>query len=255
VRHGIAGLAISIACFACGGGGDPPPPTKQPPPAAKQEEAFAGFHFAPTFERHTPAGTKLTPLAEVSLPHAAKMKAVVATHREDRNPALQVELWTFEQRAEDNIVAPLEGPAPLLQLDARAPDSPELEALRRDLAAPRVVVGRPQGLDVGDALQALERMHQLAQSVRDEAAPPQERLDATAEFVRGLDDDLWLSQQRVPWLLDLLAEGPWTIVGDLDGTDRRTRMRAKPGEGKPEYSLAFLRKRDGWVLQEFEQRR
>jgi hypothetical protein len=254
-QHRVVGLAISIAVFACGGGSsDPPPKVRQDAPVAERSAIFTGFRFAPTLEKHAPAGTKLAPLAEISLPHEARMKALIATHRADRKPSLQIEVWTFEQRGEDDVT-PVGDPKPILQVEGRAADTPELEALRRDVAAPVSIVGRPQGLALQTATDALERLQDRAKIVRDEQQDAQTRLDALAEFVRGLDDDLWLSQKHVPWLLDLLATGPWMLVGQPDGSEHRTRMRAKPGEGMPEYSLAFLLKHGGWVLQEFEQRR
>jgi hypothetical protein len=254
VRHRLVGLAISIG-FACGGGSDEAPPAAAAQaPAAEQSARFGGFRFTATLEKHTPAGTELATLAEVSLPHAATMKAIVAAHRMDREPPLQIEVWTFEQRTEDEL-APVGDPATLIRLEGRLPDPPDVEALRRELAAPTAVVGRARGLDVESATLALERLHAQAKIVSDIAAAPRKRVDALAEMVRGLEDEQWLSQERMPWLLDLLAQGPWVIVGQPDGTAHRMRMRAKPGEGKPEYSLAFLKKPDGWVLQQFEQRR
>lgn len=254
MRHRLVGLAISIG-FACGGRSEePPPPTKQDSPPEQERAGFEGFRFTPTLEEHTPAGTTLATLAEISLPHAATMKAVIATHRADRKPVLAIEVWTFEQRTETEL-APVGPPTPLMQLVGRPSETPELEALRREIAAPRVVVGRPSGFGVESAPKALERLHAQAKIVRDESASPRTRVDALAEVVRGLDDEQWLSQKRVPWLLDVLAEGPWIVVGSPEGTAHRIRLRAKPGEGKPEYSLAFLRKPDGWVLQTFEQRR
>jgi hypothetical protein len=253
VLHRHVGLAISIAVVACGGA-DTPPPTKEEPVAA-QGESFSGFRFAPSFEKHAPQGTKLAALAEISLPHEGRMKAIVATHRDDRKPALQIDLWTFAQRGDEDV-EPIGDPKLLLQLDARgARGTPELEAVKRDLAAPVSVVARPQGLGLETAEKALERLHARARTIRDDTASGDARLDALEELMRGLDDDVWLSQSRVPWMIDTLAVGPWLLVGPAEGAPHRARLRARPGEGKPEYSLAFLRKRDGWVLQSFEQRR
>jgi hypothetical protein len=253
VRHGFIGLAISIAASSCGGGNaDPPQPIEQAP--ANVEQTSPGLRFVATVEKLAPAGTLLAVLAEVNVSHEGRMKAVVVTHRGDRKPELQIDLWTFAQRKEDEL-EPLGNPQLVLGVAARAPETPELEALRRELSAPASMAARPQGLPLTTATDALERMQELAKIVRDDAADPRKRVDALAEFMRGLDDDIWLSQQRVPWMLDLFVEGPWIVIGQPDGSAHRTRMRAKPGEGKPEFSLAFLLKSGGWVLQEFEQRR
>ena len=247
---------VSLLAFGCGNN-DP-----QPAPVAETKkddallgEGFPGFRFAPTLEKHNPPGMVLKPVAEVGLPSARRMKAVVATHRQDRTPKLQIELWTFDQQGEEDVLAPAGDPAPLLPLTRGGGDKAGLEELRRDLAAPRTVVTRPQGLAVDSAEAALHRLHDRAKLLAEIDGDPKARVEALAEYISGLDDELWLSSKHIPRSIEVLHEGPWVLIGDPDGSKYRTRLRAKAGEGKPEFTLAFLRKRDGWVLQSFDQRR
>ena len=246
--------------LAVGCGNKDPQPAPVTETETKKEdallgEAFPGFRFAPTLEKHSPQGMVLKPVAEVGLPSARRMKAVVATHRPDRTPKLQIELWTFDQQGEEDVLAPAGDPSPLVPLSRGHADKAGLDELRRDLAAPRTVVTRPQGLAVDSAEAALHRLHDLAKLLANIDGDPKARVDALAEYISALDDDLWLSSKHVPRSIEIFHEGPWVLIGEPDGSKYRTRLRAKPGDGKPEFTLAFLRKRDGWVLQSFEQRR
>jgi hypothetical protein len=255
-RLGVLGLLGTAFAVGCGKKSPEPAPVV----ATRKDDAllgerFPGFRFAPTLDKHKPEGVIIKPLAEVGLPDARRMKAVVATYAASARPDLQIQLWTFDQQGEEDVLAPAGDPTPLLPLAVGQADADSLAELRRDLAAPRTVVGRPQGLAVDSAEAALHRLHDRAKVLADIEADPKARVDALAEFVSGLDDELWLSSKHIPRSIEVFHEGPWVVIGAPDGSKYRTRLRAKAGEGKPEFTLAFLRKRDGWVLQSFEQRR
>lgn len=238
----VVGLMGSL--LGCDGASRGAPPEEQPLQNAPSkplelDPRDQGFHFGPTFTVHRPPGSALIPLAEVGVADRRSMQAVVA-YADVQGPAIG--LWRFEMGGEKDTLQPSSSPVRLLAVrDGEAVDVEALNELRTQMGTGHAVVTHPQGLEKNTALDALDALHDAAQRVHDTDASAQQRVEALAQFVRGLDEDLLLSRSGLPKALSAM-QVPTRVPESPDPKQRRVTLL------RDGLQISMLRKSDGWVI-------
>jgi hypothetical protein len=239
-------LALTSGWVACRGEG----PSEQKAPSTAVETAAelpAGavrWRFVPTLEQHLPAGAVGETVLELSQP---RQRTVVILAAVLRAGAAHVELerWTFAQSPDGQSLQLVEGGEPMVRLRAGT-RNPRLTELRRDLAAPGVVLTRPIGLpSVADPEPFLGALAAAFATLRNAKAEPRERVHAATVVVRGLDDTVVLERDAIWEVAELLGSLPGEVVVQVLG-ERRARAKLPHAGGTA--TLELQRKSDGWAI-------
>jgi hypothetical protein len=242
--------ASVLAPVACGR--EESRPAKAAGPVA-QEPALGPvlrWRFLPTLQASLPSGVTAVPIMEVGLPHRGKVRIMAAAFRPGQKTPLRVELLDFDQNNERDKLE-LEGePTSILRLDGAGSRSKELLPLRRQMAAPRSKVYRPLGLDVAGPAELVARLTTAAKTTRDDTAGAQDRAQALADLVRGLDDSIVFERDELYLALETFGQGPWSIEQDAAESARRHAVVAT-ARGRS-LKLGIVRTSGGWTLASME---
>jgi hypothetical protein len=224
--------------------------TAAAPSPVPASDATDDWRFRPTFERSLPPGVHGIPLIEASLPDHAQVRIVAATGRVEGG-ALGIEIWTYDQRNPEDVLALLGPPEPILRLDPEQPSSPALGVFRRQLAAPGTKVVHPMGLplETSSPEDGVALLQSTARTVRDANAETAQRVEALARLVRGLDDALVLEVDAVGEILLLLGiESDWKVERVEALSTRRQMVHTHCDAGRR--VMTWMKKPGGWVLAE-----
>lgn len=220
-------------------------------PAA--EEA-SPWRFVPTLAQHLPTGAVGEPVLELSQPRQRTVVILAAVLRAGAQH-VEIERWTFAQSPDGQSLQLLEGGEAMVRLRPGT-RNPKLGDLRRELAAPRVVLTRPLGLDTAEPRLLLDRLATAFTTLHDAKAEPQARVAAAAMVVRGLDDTVVLERDaawEVAALLEPLARAPADTSSAIEVerlAERRARARLPHAGGTA--TLELQRKSDGWAISGLE---
>lgn len=201
------------------------------------------WRFVPTLEQHLPAGAVGVPVLELSRPRQRTVTILAAVLRAGAEH-VELERWTFAQSPDGKELELVTGGEALVRLRP-GPRSPALTELRRDVAAPNVVLTRPVGLAAADARASLDALATAFTTLRDAKAEPRTRVEAAATVVRGLDDTVIFDHDAIWEVAELLDPAPTTIEMD-PLSDRRARARLSHAGGTT--ALELQRKSDGWAV-------
>lgn len=241
-----------VACGGEGTGGqDRPGPSTvgataaNTAPEATDETASDAtrWRFVPTLEQHLPPGAVGVPVLELSRPRQRTVTILAAVLRAGAEH-VELERWTFAQSPDGKELELVTGGEALVRLRP-GPRSAALTELRRDVAAPNVVLTRPVGLAATDARAAIDALSKAFATLRDAKAEPRARVEATATVVRGLDDTVIFDRDAIWEVAELLDPAPAQI--ELEALSER-RARAKLSHAAGTVMLELQRKSDGWAI-------
>lgn len=250
----LVGAAI-VGVASCEDASSPTqrPPAPNPAEPTKVSPAGHGSLFGPTLARFKPPGSQMAVVAEVGNPDNGTMLAVIATHTTTRTPALRLELWTFDQRGEDETLQPRAAPAALVPIHARGePVGKDLARVRRFMAAAGTSVYHPQGVDSPTATAAFEQLRTLAKQALKADSSGQQQVDALAALLAGLDDKLWLRTAGPTALIAALAGTKWSVTPGPAPSAFRAQLQVTSDAGQ--HTASLLKKKGGWVLAAWESR-
>jgi hypothetical protein len=237
-------LVSAISPSGCGEGGAPATPA--PPPPSAEAHTPGIWRYGAQMQR-TMGATPFEIVLEVSSGARGRAWVVAAVQRTAAaRPAVTLEVWTFEQRQDD--VEPVGEPQVLVRARPTDPRPDAHDQLRRDLAAPGVVVHRPLGVDAKDATTLVEQLAAHARTSVDPEADDAARVSALAELVRGLDDTLVFEHDRLAKVRDLLAAPGLQLDAPEEVSARRTRVPLR-GPGARQVVEVWA-KGDGRVIAE-----
>jgi hypothetical protein len=251
-------LALSWGCGGASTSGDGPGDAAATTARTPTEPDASGpWRFVPTLEQHLPAGAVGEPVLELSQPRQRTVVIVAAVLRAGAEH-VELERWTFAQGPDGQSLERVDGGEPILRLRP-GPKNPNLAVLRRELAAPGVVLTRPMGLPVDPPLALIEQLTLASLTVRDPQAEPRARVRAAATLMRGLDDTVVFERDAIGELAMLLAppphgRGPRPAEVERLG-ERRARVTLhEPAEGALGGTtvLELQRKSDGWAISSLE---
>ena len=203
---------------------EPDPETHRraaPPRPVAAERDVGPWRYLPTLQAAAPQGIAIEPILELdeSLHGRVHMLAVVAR---DKGPTL--ELWSFDQSNEANVLRPSGEPKVLFGLAPPAPDPATLEDFSRRMAAPgtelRRILGAEKGMEPTEALKSLVRSAQVATNT---GATAEHRARALAALFQPLQNSVLLRTRPVTALVDLLAAETTTISAPHQLGARRVR--------------------------------
>lgn len=250
IRRGrvhVLALATSVLLGSSSCGGEPTQATRpegaQPSEAAASPEQASPWRFVPTLEQHLPAGAVAEPVLELSQPRQRAVVIVAAVLRA-KAEHVALERWTFTQSPDGQSLQLVEGGEALLRLRP-GPRHPQLGELRRELAAPRVVLTRPLGLPATDARALLEQLVTAFATLHDAKADPRARVQAAATVVRGLDDGVVFERDAIWEVAALLAPAPAGIEVEVLA---ERRARATLPHAGATATLELQRKSNGWAI-------
>ncbi len=230
------GLVIFCA-IVLGGCGTPTPP-EDPPAQPTPTPPRTGFRFEPTLEAHRPEGSAIALVAEAGDVARGTLTLIVAHHD---GSALSLAAWHFASTGEDDTLVPAGDPARMLAIRAgEQTDEDTLQAFIRTRAAGHGAAARPQGIEAGDAAEALKKLHRHATIALDPDRSPRAQVDALAAFSRGLDDDLLFSRAGLSRALERLGET--AAPSRPEGSARRATVTWGAS------SVQLLKKGDGWTV-------
>lgn len=231
---------------ACGGeskdGKDRSGSSVSPETPAETASDAVHWRFVPTLEQHLPAGAVGVPVLELSRPRQRTVTILAAVLRAGAEH-VELERWTFAQSPDGQSLQLVTGGEALVRLRP-GPRSAALTELRRDIAAPNVVLTRPVGL-AADARATLDALSKAFATLRDANAEPRARVEATATVVRGLDDTVIFDRDAVGEVAEVLDPAPAQL--ELDALSER-RARAKLSYAGGTVMLELQRKSDGWAI-------
>lgn len=194
-----------------------------------------------------PAGAVAEPVLELSQPRQRSVVIVAAVLRAEAEH-VELERWTFTQSPDGESLVLVEGGQALVRLRAGA-RHPQLGDLRRDLAAPRVVLTRPVGLPVAEPAALLEQLSKDLAALDDATLEPRVRVQAAASVVRALDDGLVFERDAIWEVAELLDPAP-PQLGVERLADRRARATVTLADGTA--TLELQRKSEGWAISTLE---
>lgn len=223
----------SGAAGAVDGAPKPEPASSEPSP----------WRFVPTLQQHLPQGAVAEPVLELSQPRQRSVVVLAAVLRAG-SEQVTLERWTFAQNPDGESLRLSEGGEALVRLQP-GPRHPKLADLRRDVAAPRVVLTRPLGLPAADAQAALDQLAAAVRTMHDAKAAPRARVEAAAVVVRGLDDTMVLERDAV-WQLAALLDPTPSAMKVQAVSDRRARVVIERPGGPA--TLELQRKSGGWAV-------
>jgi hypothetical protein len=157
---------------------------------------------------------------------------------------VELERWTFAQSPDGQSLQLVTGGEALLRLRPGT-RHPELTELRRELAAPRVVLTRPLGLPAAEPRALLDQLASAFATLHDVKAEPRARVQAAATVVQGLDDAVAFDRDAIWEVAALLAPAPAEIEVEVLA-ERRARARLPHAGGTA--TLELQRKSDGWAI-------
>ncbi len=243
-----AGCSAPLA-LGCGGGevaktGDGPLPAPQVETPTSPADERSPWRFRPTLDQHLPPDAVGQPVMELSEPRSGTAVIVAAVLRAGA-PHVEIERWTFKPNPDGQTLDLVEEGLPVLRLRPDATRHPELAELRRRLAAPRVVLTRPAGLDVPEPGDLVPRISTALTTMQDPQAQPRARVEAAATVIRGLDDAVVLEHDGVGELATLLVPTPRATAVEVHSKRRATVTVAAEGQST---RLGLQRKALGWVI-------
>lgn len=257
LRIGVLALGLAAAAWlgACDETKAPAPgpaPAAESKASAEQSAEPAAFRFVPTLEQHLPAGAVGVPVVELSQPRQRQVVILAAVLRAGAEH-VEIERWTFTQSADGQSLQLVDGGEAMLRLRPGA-RNPKLADLRRELAAPRVVLTRPLGLPGDEPFAVLEQLTKAIGTLRDAKAEPRARVEAAATVMRGLDDAVVFERDAIAEVADLLVPappaGPPLPAGVEMLSERRARVKLldPASTAGPPAVLELQRKSDGWAI-------
>ena len=210
------------------------------------------WRFVPTLEQHlsteVPGGAVGETVLELSQP---RQRAVVILAAVLRAGAEHVELerWTFAQSPDGQSLQLVEGGEAMVRLRPGT-RNPKLTELRRELAAPGVVLTRPVGLpSATDPERFLGALATAFATLRDAKAEPKARVRAAADVVRALDDTVVFERDAIWEAAELLDPLPEALEVQALG-ERRARVTLPHAGGTA--TLELQRKTHGWAIASME---
>lgn len=249
------GLVAAALLGGCGGPQGGPPGADAgggPGPSVAEPAEASPWRFVPTLVQHLPAGAVGEPVLELSQPRQRTVVILAAVLRAGAQH-VEIERWTFAQSPDGLSLQLLEGGEAMVRLRPGA-RNPELGDLRRALAAPRVVLTRPLGLDTPAPRVLLDQLATAFSTLHDAKAEPRARVAAAATVVRGLDDTVVLERDaiwQVAALLQPLAGAETSATIEVEVlAERRARARLPHAGGTA--TLELQRKSDGWAISGLE---
>ncbi len=204
----------------------------------------ARWRFRPSLEQSLPPGAVAEPVLELSEPRQIRALVLAAVLRPNAEH-VEIERYSFEQNPDGESLRLLQDGEAMLRLRPGGTRHPELAEIRRRLAAPRVVLTRPVGLDVAEPGDLIERVSTALATMQDTAKDPRARVEAAATAVRGIDDALLLEHDAMGELAALIVPMPASTAVTRDSERRATLLVAADGRSM---QLGAQRKSDGWVL-------
>lgn len=201
------------------------------------------WRFVPTLEQHLPAGAVGVPVLELSRPRQRTVTILAAVLRAGAEH-VELERWTFAQSPDGQTLQLVTGGDAVVRLRP-GPRSAALSDLRRDVAAPNVVLTRPVGLAAADARGSIDALSTAFATLRDAKAEPRARVEAAATVTRGLDDTVIFDRDAIWEVAALLDPAPATI--EIEAlSERRARVELAHAGGTAR--LELQRKSDGWAV-------
>jgi hypothetical protein len=246
--HGLRQMtSILLVGGSLGGCGREPAgaaePEQAPSEAAASQAPASPWRFVPTLEQHLPAGAVAEPVLELSQPRQYTVVIVAAVLRAGAEH-VELERWTFTPSTDGQSLQLVEGGEALLRLRP-GPRNPKLGELRRELAAPRVVLTRPLGLAAVEPRALVEQLAAAFATLHDAKAEPRARVQAAATVVRGIDDPVAFDRDAIWELAELLDPVPAAI--EVEVLSER-RARAVVAHGTRTAMLELQHKSDGWAV-------
>lgn len=210
------------------------------------------FRYQRAFEEAAPEGLAAKPVIEVASGNRGRAWFVVAVHRAGEDPALRLELWTFSQRNQEQLLRPEGAPALFLTLGSDVPKAAldRVATLRKQMATPGTEVTRPRGLPAQGPTQALENLVEACKVVSRAAAKDGDRVDALATVIAGIDDRLILERLQLSTVVRELSTLPQTVYQQQAKGTRRMVLEVGTGEAHRRHE--WTRTRTGWVLTGYE---
>lgn len=237
-------LWAAIVLAGCGEPNDPP---RQAEPSATAEDVggrrTTPWRFVPTLDASLPAGAVGVPVIELSQPRQRTVVIVAAVLRAGARH-VELERWGFSQGADGESLDLATPGEPMVRLRPGT-RSPKLADLRRELAAPRVVLTRPVGL-APEPRALVEALAAALATMHDASASARARVEAAATVVRGLDDAVLLERDAAWEVAEVLAPTPLPALEVEVLADRRARVLLPHAGGTA--VLELQRKSDGWVI-------
>lgn len=241
-RRALLSGGVTIGLIGCGS--EPAPRQPDPSPAASEPAAPASpWRFVPSLEAHLPAGAVAQTVLELSQPRRRAVVIVAAVLRADAEH-VELERWTFTQSPDGESLVLVEGGEALVRLRP-GPRHPQLGDVRRDMAAPRVVLTRPVGLPADGPAALLEQLSTAIGVLHDAKAEPRARVQAAATVVRGLDDAVVFERDAVWEVAELLDPAPAELAVEVLA-ERRARATVTLPHGTA--MLELQRKSEGWAI-------
>ncbi len=237
----LAGWLLTVGVLACGEDAAQTPSA----PAPAKPAGADGWRYLPTLNEAVPDGVTVEPVIEVATPDQARLHIVAAVHRPGATPPLRIEAWSFTQHNDKGVLGKEFEPKEIFATELGRPKPEGLDALRLRMASPGAQVRRPVGLPVDDPTALLQRLAELATTVRDEGAAPEARVKALASLFSGLDNALVIEKRGLAAAIDDLAAGRWKSKAVRDISERR---KAVSIGGEPPRQLEVVRKSGGWVV-------
>lgn len=234
----VAAVLGGVACGTAESTGSPPPASDGP--AKPSANAAEPWRFGPTLRKRIPTGTTVRPLLELTRPDVARLHIVAAVGDAQ---GLRVELWSWEQTAERDVLEPQGDPEPALAMQATQPRPAALESLSLWLAAPGNGVQRPMGLEASGPQPLLQTLAAAAKTVRNESAPIPARVEALQRVWFGVDDRVMFYVPGLARTLDDLAAGKWNATSTRQISTRRHELTLADGR-----RLEVAKKGGGWAV-------
>lgn len=249
-RSALLGLLLG-GLAACGGEGKGEQARPGPSSAAEstaEAPAEPGseatrWRFVPTLEQHLPAGAVGVPVLELSRPRQRTVTIVAAVLRA-KAEHVELERWTFTPSPDGQSLQLVTGGEAVMRLRP-GPRSAALSDLRREVAAPNVVLTRPVGLAAADARGSIAVLSTAFATLRDAKAEPRARVEAAATVTRGLDDTVIFDHDAIWEVAALLDPAPATI--EMEALSER-RARATLAHAGGTARLELQRKSEGWAV-------
>jgi len=182
---------------------------------------------------------------ELSEPRQRSVVIVAAVLRSGTEH-LELERWTFEQIPnQEEGLRLVDAGKPIARLRPGGARPPELDALRRRIASPWVVLTRPVGVDVSDPGALVERLATAFATMRNLDAEPRSRVQALATIVRGLDDAVVLDRDGIGELSTVLIPAPREL--SIQSQSKRRARVSFQVTGRS-VTLELHRNAEGWVV-------
>lgn len=244
----VGGLIGPLA--GCGQSPDsPPPPSTSRESPTDTPRPRSTWRFQPTLDANLPLDAIAETVLELSEPRQRSVVIVAAVLRSGADH-VELERWTFEQIPnQEEGLRLVDTGKPIARLRPGGARRPELDALRRRIASPWVVLTRPVGIEVSDPGALVKRLAVAFAMMRSLDAEPRARVQALATIVRGLDDTVVLDRDGIAELSTVLVPAPGALSIQSQ-SKRRARVSFQVTERS--VTLEVHRKAEGWVIGDVE---